>query len=100
MRALERVVVRSAGVPAISPASLRERLRMLHEGDALAFDRVRDEYLRDVARGAELAEHARELDVIVSVARRNMPAEPPQLRLEVSEREDLVRRLVRLQLVA
>ena len=42
----------------------------------------------------------RERLVIVPVARRDVPAERAQLRLEVAEREDLLGRLIRLQLVA
>ena len=41
-----------------------------------------------------------QLVVIVTVARRDLPAERTQLRLEIAEREDLVCRLVGLQLVA
>ena len=38
--------------------------------------------------------------VVVAVAGRDLPAERRELRLQVAEREDLLRRLVRLQLVA
>ena len=43
---------------------------------------------------------SRERVVVVAVARADVPAEGPELRLEVAEREDLLRRLVRLQRVA
>jgi hypothetical protein len=56
--------------------------------------------LRRVVVGPEVREDPGELLVVVAVARRHVPPERAQLRLEIAEREDLVGRLVRLQLVA
>ena len=99
-RALEGLVGRSARVPAVRPAVQRERGRMLHERDALALDRVGDERLRRVARLTEPREDRPQRRVVVAVARLDLPAERAELRLEVAEREDLLGRLVRLELVA
>ena len=73
---------------------------MLHERDALALDRVRDEHLRPLVDQRKSAKTARSALVIVAVAALDVPAERAQLRLEVAEREDLLGRLVGLQLVA
>ena len=73
---------------------------MFHERHPLALHRARDERLRHVAGGVELREHSCELVVIVAVARRDVPAEGTQLRLDVAERHDLFGQLVGLQLVA
>ena len=53
-----------------------------------------------VAALAEPREHVAQRRVVVPVAGRDLPAERAQLRLEVAEREDLLGRLVGLQLVA
>ena len=100
MRARKRLVVRRAGMPAIDAAAFAQRSRVLHERDAFALDRVRDQHLRAIADRAEVGEDVAQRLVIVPVARLDVPAERSQLRLEVAEREDLLRRLVRLQLVA
>ena len=73
---------------------------MLHERDAATLDRPGDEHLRPVVDGGQLGERAPQLRVVVAVARRDMPAERRELRLEVAEGEDLLRRLVGLKLVA
>ena len=73
---------------------------MLHERDALALDRVGDERLRRLAAGPEPREDGSQRGVVVAVARLDLPAERAQLRLQVAEREDLLGRLVGLQLVA
>ena len=59
-RPLERLVVGRAGVPAVRPASLAQRGRMLHERDALALDRPRDERLRPIVAVANDAKAARQ----------------------------------------
>ena len=100
MGAREGVVVRRARVPAVRAAALLERARVLHEGDAPALDRVRDERLRHVLRpGVERRERLAQGRVVVPVAGGDVPAERAQLRLEVAEGEDLLRGLVRLELV-
>ena len=81
------------------PAALGESDRVLHERHALALDRVGDERLRRVAALAEAREDVAQRGVVVAVARLDLPAERAELRLEVAEREDLLRRLVGLQLV-
>ena len=73
---------------------------MLHERDALALDRLRDERLRRVAALAEAGEDPAQRRVVVPVGRLDVPAERAQLRLEVAERDDLLRPLVGLDLVA
>ena len=73
---------------------------MLHERDAAALDRAGHEHLRPVVDSGQLAERASQLRVVVAVARRHMPAERRELRLEIAEGEDLLGRLVRLELVA
>ena len=97
----EVVVAGRAGMPAIGPAALGERPRVLHEGHALALDRPRDED----AGGSllvlpQLRERVAERRVVVAVAGHDAAAERAQLRLEALEREDLLRRLVGLELVA
>ena len=96
----ERLVAGRARVPAIGPAAVGERDRMLHERDALALDRPGDERLRRVAPGAEAREGGAQRDVVVPVDRLDVPAERAELRLEVAERDDLLRPLVGLHLVA
>ena len=59
-----------------------------------------DERLRRVAPGAEAREGGAQRDVVVPVGRLDVPAEGAELRLEVAEREDLLRPLVGLHLVA
>ena len=100
MRPLERVVVGRPRMPAVGAASLPQRVRVLHEGDAPALDRPGDERLRSFRLGAERREGLPQRAVVVAVAGASEPAEGPQLRLEVAEREDLLGRLVRLELVA
>ena len=73
---------------------------MLHERDALPLDRVGDERLGPLAARTKAREDAAQRRVIVPVAGLDLPPERAQLRLEVAEREDLLGRLVRLQLVA
>src|SRR5580765_267781 len=73
---------------------------MLHEGHALALDRLRDKHLRPVVMGTELGEDAAQLVVIVTVARGDVPAKRCELRLEIAEREYLVSGFVGLELVA
>ena len=53
-----------------------------------------------VAASTEPREDVAQRGVVVPVARLDLPAERAQLRLEIAEREDLLRRLVGLQLVA
>ncbi len=98
--ALEALVVGCARVPAVGAAIRTKSGRMLHERHATALDRASDEHLRAVRDRAELPERAPQLAVVVAVAGRNVPAKPSKLRLEISEREDLLRRPVRLKLVA
>ena len=98
--ALEVVVVGRSGVPAIEPATLREGGGMLHERHALAFDRVCYQRLGPIVQPAELVEDRAQRRMVVTVTRRYVPAEGPQLGLEVAEREDLLGRFVRLELVA
>ena len=99
-RPLERLVVGSSGMPAVRPASLAERRRVLHERHALALDRARDERLRAIADPAERLERVTKLADVVAVTGRDVPAEGTEPGLELAERHDLVRRLVRLELVA
>ena len=73
---------------------------MLHERDALALDRPRDERLRRIVPVAEAREGRPQRRVVVTVDRLDVPAERAELRLEVAERDDLLRRLVGLHLVA
>ncbi len=87
-------------MPAVRASAGGERRRMLHERDALPLDRVRDERLRRVPAGSESRERGAQFGVIVPVARLDLPAERAQLPLEITERQDLVGRPVRLQLVA
>ena len=99
-RPLERLVVGSSGMPAVRPASLAERRRVLHERHALALDRARDERLRAIADLAERLERVTKLADVVAVTGHDVPAEGTEPGLELAERDDLVRRLVRLELVA
>src|SRR5205823_9148727 len=97
----ERIVVRRACVPMVRAASFEKRDGMFHEGNAATLDRSRDENLRDARRRVpHCGERSSELIVVMPVARFDVPAERPQLRLEIAEGEDLFRRLVRLELVA
>src|SRR5204863_9380555 len=90
-----------ARVPALRAAAVCERRRMLHERDALALERPRDQGLgAAVSGGRERRERLTELHVVMAVARANVPSEGTELRLEVAQRDDLLRPLVRLQLVA
>src|SRR5262249_56758259 len=88
-RAGERVVVRGSRMPAIRPAPRLERDRVLHEGDALALDRVRDEHLWPLRLEAEVLERLTQLEVAVPVAGLDVPAETSQLLVEVAQAEDL-----------
>ena len=72
---------------------------MLHERHALALDRARDEHLRAVAHPGERVEGSTELVDVVPVAARDVPAERAKTLLEPAEGDDLVRRLVGLELV-
>ena len=99
-RALERLVGRRARVPAVRATALGQGDGMLHERDALALHGVRDERLRPFVAGAEASEGLPERPVVVAVAALHEPAEGSELRLEIAEREDLLGRLVGLQLVA
>ena len=97
---LEVLVVGRARVPAVGAAAFAERDRMLHERDAAALDRPRDEDFRHVLRRAlHVAEGARERVVVVSVTGLDVPAEGAQLRFELAERKDFLGRLVGLQFV-
>ena len=87
-------------MPPVRASVERERRRVLHERDALPLDRVGDERLRHLAARTKAREDAAQRRVIVPVARFDVPSERAQLRLEIAEREDLLRRLVGLQLVA
>ena len=73
---------------------------MLHERDAAALDGASDDDLRSVVNRVQLAEHTPQLVEVVAVARSHVPAERRELLLQVAEREDLLRRLVGLELVA
>ena len=95
----EVLVVRRTGVPPIDATALGKRSRVLHERDALALDRVCDESLRPPVVQPEPVEHRADGTVIVAVAALDVPAEGGELRLQVAEREDLLGRLVGLQLV-
>jgi hypothetical protein len=100
LRRLERLVVWRTRVPAVRPAALGECGRMLHERDALALDGPRDEGLRSAVAFAEPCEGRSQRRVVVTVDRLDLPAERAQLPREVAERDDLLRRLVGLHLVA
>ena len=56
--------------------------------------------LGPIVQPAELVEDRAQRRMVVTVTRRYVPAEGPQLGLEVTEREDLLGRFVRLELVA
>ena len=73
---------------------------MLHERHALALDRARNERLRAIADPAERLERVTKLADVVAVTGHDVPAEGTEPGLELAERDDLVRRLVRLELVA
>src|SRR5439155_14311227 len=99
--ALERIVVRRTGVPAIGAASFAESGWMLHERHAATLDRVRDENLRHIVRrGAHRRESDGKRVVVMAVGDFDVTAERAQLCLEVAEGEDLLGWAVRLQLVA
>ena len=99
--AVERVVVRRTGVPAIGPSPSGKRPRVLHERDAPALDRLaRPGPSVDQSTGREGGEHRPQRRVVVSVAGRDVPAERPELLLEVVEGDDLLGRPVRLELVS
>ena len=92
----------SSGAPACQryvPPPAAERFGVLHEGDALALDRAGDERLRAVLDVAERGERRAQLLERVAVARHRVPAERAEALLELAERDDLVGRLVGLQLV-
>ena len=57
--ARERLVAGRAGVPAVRATPVGERDRVLHEGDALALDRLGDERLRGVAPSRKRPKAAR-----------------------------------------
>ena len=97
----EVVVAGRARVPAVRAAALGERPRVLHERDALALDRPRDEDARGLLPVLpQLREGVAEGRVVVPVAGHDAAAERAQLRLEALEREDLLGRPVGLELVA
>ena len=97
----EVLVTGRARVPAVRAAALGERPRVLHERDALALDRLRDEDAGRLLRVLpQLSEGMPERGVVVAVARHDAAAERAQLRLEALEREDLLGRPVGLELVA
>src|SRR6476620_12507906 len=74
---------------------------MFHERHAAAFDRVRDEDLRHIfRRSTHRREGSGERIVVMAVCDFDVTAERAELRLEIPEREDLLGRPVRLQLVA
>src|SRR6185295_2002403 len=87
-------------MPAVRPASLAQCGRVLHERHALPLDRARDERLGPIADLAERLERVAKLADVVSVAGRDVPAKRAEPSFEITERHDLVRRLVRLELVA
>src|SRR5207248_9992097 len=93
-------VVGRPGVPPEGAAALAQRAWVLHERHALTLDRVRDQLLPRIALGAEVRERACERVVVLPVALRDVPAERTQLRLEIPECDDLLGRLVGLELVA
>ena len=87
-------------MPAVRAASGGERGGVLHERDALALDRPRDQDARrSVVVAPERAEGVPEHAVVVPVAGDDAAAERDELRLQALEREDLLGRLVRLELV-
>ena len=101
--ATARANASSSGAPACQryvPPPSASATRVLHERDALALDRLRDERLRRVAAVAEAPEGRPHRGVVVPVDRLDVPSEGPELRLEVAERDDLLRPLVGLHLVA
>ena len=98
-----RSYVSSSGAPACQryvPPPSRSGSRMLHERDSLPLHRLRHERLRPVVALPEGGERLAQSRVVVPVARAGLPSESDQLRLQVAERDDLVRRLVGLELVA
>ena len=96
----ERVVVRRSRMPPIGAVALSERRRVLHEGDSPALDRPCDERLRPFVARAEALERVCQRSVLVTIARPDIPTERLELRFDLAEREDVVRPLVRLQLVS
>ena len=98
--ACERLVGGRAGVPAVRATAVGERTRVLHEGDTFPLDRLRDQRLRCVATVTEAPEGRPQRGVVVAVDRLDVPSERPELRLEVAQRDDLLRPPVRLHLVA
>jgi len=99
-RAGERLVAGRARMPAVRPSALGKGDGVLHERHAPALDRLGDERLRRTVGIAEPRERLSQRRVVVTVDRGDVPAERAELRLEVTERDDLLRRLVRLHLVA
>src|SRR4026209_1903891 len=87
-------------MPAVRPASLAQRRRVLHERHALALDRARNERLWAIADPAEGFECVTKVADVVAITGHEGPAEGTDPGLERAEREDLVRRLVRLELIA
>ena len=73
---------------------------MLHERDALALDRLRDQDARSSVVIPELPKRDPQRRVVVAVAGHDAASERAQLGLEALEREYLLRRPVRLELVA
>ncbi len=87
-------------MPAVRAAPGGERGGVLHERDALALDRPRDQDARrSVVVTPERAEGVPEQTVVVPVAGDDAAAERDELRLEALEREDLLGGPVRLELV-
>ena len=98
-RALERLVVRGTGMPPIGATALGERDRMLHERDTLPFERAGNERVWRIGDAPEGRERLSQSANIVAVTRHDVPAESAEALLEVAEGDDLLRRLVGLELV-
>ena len=87
-------------MPHVVPAAFGEGRRALHERDALPLHGLRNERVRAVFDLSESGECLPQRGMVVAVARSDVPAEGPQLRLEIAQGDDLLGRLVRLELVA
>src|SRR4026209_1371133 len=87
-------------MPAVRPASLAQRRRVFHERHALSLDRARNERLWAIADPSEGFECVTKLADVVAITGHDVPAEGTEPALGRAEREDLVRRPVRLELVA
>ena len=74
---------------------------MFHERDPATLDRACDQHFRNIgSRVTHACECRRQRIVVVPVALLDVPPERVELRPEITEPEDLVCALVRLQLVA